>query len=66
MEDEPEKYFKMRSDVHLRSANKLLKLCQDNGGCFIKVGQHIAALVSITDQIRMFLSVFYSLFRFTF
>jgi aarF domain-containing kinase len=51
MEDEPEKYFKMRSDVHLRSANKLLKLCQDNGGCFIKVGQHIAALVSIPDQI---------------
>lgn len=34
----------MRSELHLRSANRLLRLCQDNGGCFIKVGQHIAAL----------------------
>lgn len=30
--------------VHLRSARRLLRLCQTNGGGFIKVGQHIAAL----------------------
>lgn len=41
---DPEEYFRMRSELHLRSANRLLRLCQDNGGCFIKVGQHIAAL----------------------
>jgi hypothetical protein len=45
MSDDPEKYFELRSQVHNRSAQRLLKLCQDNGGCFIKVGQHIAALV---------------------
>lgn len=28
----------------MRSANKLLLLCCKNGGCFIKVGQHLAAL----------------------
>lgn len=32
------------SACHRRSAEKLLKLCCDNGGVFIKVGQHIAAL----------------------
>ena len=39
-----ELYDQALSDCHLRSANKLLKLCQANGGCFIKVGQHIGAL----------------------
>lgn len=34
----------MWSSVHTRSAEKLLKLCSTNGGVFIKVGQHIAAL----------------------
>ncbi|CAD5225153.1 unnamed protein product [Bursaphelenchus okinawaensis] len=29
---------------HLRGANRLLDLCKANGGVFIKVGQHIAAL----------------------
>lgn len=32
------------SDVHTRSAERLLKLCSANGGAFIKVGQHIASL----------------------
>ncbi|RWR99916.1 putative aarF domain-containing protein kinase 1-like protein, partial [Dinothrombium tinctorium] len=32
------------SEVHYRSANRLLKLCSKNGGVFIKVGQHIATL----------------------
>nr|CAG4636080.1 EOG090X047B [Eubosmina coregoni] len=30
--------------VHLRSARRLLKLCEANGGAFIKVGQHLGAL----------------------
>ena len=37
-------YDKALSECHFRSANRLLKLCRDNGGCFIKVGQHIGAL----------------------
>lgn len=39
-----EMYEKNKSDCHLRSAEELLKLCCANGGCFIKVGQHIGAL----------------------
>lgn len=30
--------------MHLRSAQKLLELCEINGGAFIKVGQHLGAL----------------------
>ena len=30
--------------IHRRSAEKLLDLCCMNGGCFIKVGQHVASL----------------------
>lgn len=30
--------------VHQRSAEKLLALCCRNGGCFIKVGQHVGSL----------------------
>nr|CAG4650069.1 EOG090X047B [Sida crystallina] len=37
-------YNEIKSAVHLRSAKKLLKLCEDNGGAFIKVGQHVGAL----------------------
>ncbi|XP_046656353.1 aarF domain-containing kinase 1-like [Daphnia pulicaria] len=37
-------YPKIRSDVHLRSAQRLLKLCEKHGGAFIKVGQHLGAL----------------------
>ena len=39
-----EEYESALSDCHYRSANHLLKLCRDNGGVFIKVGQHIGAL----------------------
>ena len=43
-ETEKEEYETALSDCHYRSANRLLKLCRDNGGVFIKVGQHIGAL----------------------
>uniref|UniRef100_A0A6G1SCL8 Putative aarF domain-containing protein kinase 1 n=1 Tax=Aceria tosichella TaxID=561515 RepID=A0A6G1SCL8_9ACAR len=36
--------LKAWSDCHRRSATRLLELCCKNGGIFIKVGQHIAAL----------------------
>ena len=39
-----ESYEEAKSECHLRSANHLLKLCCDNGGVFVKVGQHIGAL----------------------
>jgi len=41
---EKDAYEKALCECHLRSAQHLLKLCCDNGGVFIKVGQHIGAL----------------------
>lgn len=35
---------------HQRSADKLLKLCFDNGGIYIKLGQHIGQLVRGSDS----------------
>ena len=37
-------YETAKTQVHQRSADNLLDLCKKNGGCFIKVGQHIGAL----------------------
>uniref|UniRef100_A0A8C5R5W5 AarF domain-containing protein kinase 1 n=1 Tax=Leptobrachium leishanense TaxID=445787 RepID=A0A8C5R5W5_9ANUR len=39
-----EKYEEIKSQIHLRSANRLLDLCCANRGTFIKVGQHLGAL----------------------
>ena len=33
-----------KSHLHRRSAERLLRLCRDNGGVYIKVGQHLANL----------------------
>lgn len=44
MDEDSEEYAKARSQVHQRSAEKLLRLCCVNGGAFIKVGQHVGAL----------------------
>lgn len=39
-----EEYWRLRSKVHLRSAERLRDLCCANRGTFIKVGQHLGAL----------------------
>ena len=39
-----QEYDQAKTDVNQRSANRLLDLCNKNGGVFIKVGQHIGAL----------------------
>lgn len=44
MNEDSEEYAKARSEVHQRSAERLLRLCCVNGGAFIKVGQHVGAL----------------------
>jgi aarF domain-containing kinase len=41
----PAEHAKAKSECHLRSAKRLLKLCKENGGVFIKLGQHLSALV---------------------
>lgn len=37
-------YNEMKSHVHHRSAKRLLRMCRKNGGCYIKIGQHIGSL----------------------
>ena len=37
-------YEKAKTEVNQRSADRLLDLCNKNGGVFVKVGQHIGAL----------------------
>ncbi|XP_028931102.1 aarF domain-containing protein kinase 1 isoform X2 [Ornithorhynchus anatinus] len=39
-----EEYVQLKSQVHLRSAERLRELCCANRGTFIKVGQHLGAL----------------------
>lgn len=39
-----QEYANTKSEVHLRSAQRLLKLCENLGGAYIKVGQHLGAL----------------------
>ncbi|XP_031746275.1 aarF domain-containing protein kinase 1 isoform X2 [Xenopus tropicalis] len=39
-----EEYESIKSQVHFRSAHRLLDLCCANRGTFIKVGQHLGAL----------------------
>ncbi|XP_022103707.1 uncharacterized aarF domain-containing protein kinase 1-like isoform X3 [Acanthaster planci] len=44
VDSESERYNELKSKVHLRSAQRLYRLCCKNGGIFIKAGQHIGAL----------------------
>ncbi|VDK78802.1 unnamed protein product [Litomosoides sigmodontis] len=37
-------YHQKLSSTHIRSARKLLKLAENNGGVYIKIGQHLASL----------------------
>ena len=43
-ETERDSYDSRLRSCHQRSADKLLKLCCDNGGCFIKVGNFVSRL----------------------
>ena len=38
------RYKQTLSEIHWRSAERLKRLCYQNGGLFVKVGQHIGAL----------------------
>lgn len=61
MAEDSEEYAQARSAVHLRSAQRLLRLCCINGGAFIKVGQHVGALdYLLPDEYIRTLSVLHS------
>ncbi|KND00699.1 atypical/ABC1/ABC1-B protein kinase [Spizellomyces punctatus DAOM BR117] len=40
-----EEYERVKSACHKRAANRMLELCKTNQGIYIKLGQHIAAMV---------------------
>jgi aarF domain-containing kinase len=44
LEDTSEEYYEARSQVHDRSAKKLLKTCLRNGGLYIKFGQGLVSM----------------------
>lgn len=44
LDAETEKYKRLKSECHLRSAIKFRNLCSSNGGVFMKVAQHIGSL----------------------
>ncbi len=47
-------------DVHARAAKRLLLLCRTNGGCYIKVGQHLANLDHLLPP--AYIKILHSLF----
>lgn len=44
------------SEVHLRSAKKLLKLCEANGGFYVKAGQSVSSLRQVPKEYSSTLS----------
>uniref|UniRef100_A0A914PE85 ABC1 atypical kinase-like domain-containing protein n=1 Tax=Panagrolaimus davidi TaxID=227884 RepID=A0A914PE85_9BILA len=56
-----EKYETKMKECHQRGADRLLNLARSNGGVFIKVGQHIAALqYLLPDEYTSTLSILHS------
>jgi predicted unusual protein kinase regulating ubiquinone biosynthesis (AarF/ABC1/UbiB family) len=58
LEPGTEKYKEKQSEVHLRAAQRILYVCQRQGGVFVKAGQYISSLVKIlpdefTDTLRV-------------
>lgn len=51
-----DEYLHTLSEVHLRSAKRLLKLCEGNRGFYVKAGQFIAALRPVPKEYSSTLS----------
>ncbi|XP_062107684.1 uncharacterized protein LOC133818678 isoform X2 [Humulus lupulus] len=50
-------YRRKLSEVHLRSAERILKLCEVNKGFYVKAGQFVAALRNVPKEYSLTLSV---------
>ncbi|TXG49189.1 hypothetical protein EZV62_025064 [Acer yangbiense] len=51
-----EDYLHELSEVHLRSASRILKLCETNKGFYIKAGQFVAAMRQVPEEYSSTLS----------
>ncbi|KAF3959735.1 hypothetical protein CMV_015479 [Castanea mollissima] len=49
-------YLRVLSEVHLRSAKRILKLCEANKGFYVKAGQFVAALRQVPKEYSSTLS----------
>ncbi|KAB5560812.1 hypothetical protein DKX38_005769 [Salix brachista] len=49
-------YYQKLSEVHLRSAKRILKLCEDNKGFYVKAGQFVASLKQVPQEYSLMLS----------
>ncbi|GJS67234.1 uncharacterized AarF domain-containing protein kinase 1 isoform X1 [Tanacetum coccineum] len=47
---EDDQYTRILSEVHLRSAKRILKLCQINQGFYIKAGQFVASMRQVPKE----------------
>jgi aarF domain-containing kinase len=45
-----DEYLELKSECHKRSAERLLRLCRQNGGVFTKLGQHLSAMVYLLPR----------------
>ncbi|CAK9143456.1 unnamed protein product [Ilex paraguariensis] len=49
-------YLRTLSEVHLRSAKRILRLCEANKGFYVKAGQFVAALAQVPKEYSSTLS----------
>ncbi|KAJ6766772.1 ABC1 FAMILY PROTEIN [Salix purpurea] len=49
-------YYQKLSEVHLRSAKRMLKLCEENKGFYVKAGQFVASLKQVPQEYSLMLS----------
>ncbi|KAF9683795.1 hypothetical protein SADUNF_Sadunf04G0051400 [Salix dunnii] len=49
-------YYQKLSEVHLRSAKRILKLCEENKGFYVKAGQFVASLKQVPQEYSLMLS----------
>ncbi|KAF9624726.1 hypothetical protein IFM89_013264 [Coptis chinensis] len=53
---ESDQYHRKLSEVHLRSAKRLLRLCETNKGFYVKAGQFVAAMRQVPPEYSTTLS----------
>ncbi|XP_059065544.1 uncharacterized protein LOC131857287 isoform X2 [Cryptomeria japonica] len=51
-----EDYYRVRSQVHLRAAKRILKLCESNKGFYLKAGQFVASMQHVPKEYTSTLS----------
>uniref|UniRef100_A0A2N9EQH9 Uncharacterized protein n=1 Tax=Fagus sylvatica TaxID=28930 RepID=A0A2N9EQH9_FAGSY len=54
--EDSDDYLRKLSEVHLRSAKRILKLCEANKGFYVKAGQFVAAMRQVPKEYSSTLS----------